>query len=202
MSQWFEYMVLGLALATPFGPVNLEMIKVGMKQGFLSSWVIGMGDVLSNVLLVFSIYAFLSYWLHMTWFHSLLSIIGGVFMIGLSLSSIKKIRITWLASFPILSLLSRGFFLGLVNPMDSLSWLGVIGASGNQSPTQLTIRFFWMLFGISIWNTGLSLSASVFRRGVQPLYMERILLITNIALLCYGLYFVWNGIQPLFLPPN
>ncbi len=52
METWMGYFILGFALSTPIGPVNIEMIRQGISSGFYPSWLVGLGDVISNLLIV------------------------------------------------------------------------------------------------------------------------------------------------------
>ena len=56
MGVFFSYVLLGLSLAAPIGPINAAQMDKGIKYGFLNAWVLGLGSVLADVfymLLVF-----------------------------------------------------------------------------------------------------------------------------------------------------
>ena len=43
MNIFFSYIILGLSLAAPIGPVNAAQLDHGIKNGFLHSWFVGLG---------------------------------------------------------------------------------------------------------------------------------------------------------------
>ncbi|WP_193744115.1 LysE family transporter [Geomicrobium sp. JCM 19039] len=54
------FIVFGFVVALPVGPVTIEMIRVSMRSGFLSAWMIGIGGMVIDVGMILLIYFGLS----------------------------------------------------------------------------------------------------------------------------------------------
>lgn len=55
-----QQIVLGISLAAPVGPINIEMLKRGIERGFWHAWVVGIGGMTADVLFMLLIYFGLS----------------------------------------------------------------------------------------------------------------------------------------------
>lgn len=44
--------MIGLAIALPVGPVITELIRRGLRGGFLQAWLVGLGAAASHAILV------------------------------------------------------------------------------------------------------------------------------------------------------
>lgn len=60
LSSFFASVLLGLSLSIPIGPINIEMVKRGIKYGFFHSWVVGLGGMSADIVLMFAIFFGLS----------------------------------------------------------------------------------------------------------------------------------------------
>lgn len=56
MSMWFSYMLLGISLSAPVGPVNVAQIKAGLRGGFWNAWCVGIGAMCADVVFMLLIY--------------------------------------------------------------------------------------------------------------------------------------------------
>lgn len=56
LGVFFSYIFLGLSLAAPIGPINAAQINQGIKNGFLHSWMIGLGSILGELLFIAAVY--------------------------------------------------------------------------------------------------------------------------------------------------
>ncbi|MGM2834842.1 LysE family transporter, partial [Bacillus cereus group sp. Bce025] len=45
-----QQIVLGISLAAPVGPINIEMLKRGIERGFWDAWVVGIGGMTADIL--------------------------------------------------------------------------------------------------------------------------------------------------------
>jgi len=52
----FSYILLGISLSAPVGPINVAQINKGIKNGFLSAWLVGVGAMSAGVVMMFLIY--------------------------------------------------------------------------------------------------------------------------------------------------
>ena len=56
MGVLFSYVLLGLSLAAPIGPVNATQLDRGIKYGFLHAWLVGVGAVLADGVYMLIVY--------------------------------------------------------------------------------------------------------------------------------------------------
>jgi len=56
MGVLFSYVLLGLSLAAPIGPVNAAQLDRGIKYGFLHAWLVGVGAVLADGVYMLIVY--------------------------------------------------------------------------------------------------------------------------------------------------
>lgn len=48
MNIFLSYIVLGLSLSAPVGPVNAAQIDKGIKNGFWHAWIFGLGAMTAD----------------------------------------------------------------------------------------------------------------------------------------------------------
>lgn len=63
MNIFLSYIVLGLSLSAPVGPVNAAQIDKGIKNGFWHAWIFGLGAMTADGLYMLFIYFGLSQFL-------------------------------------------------------------------------------------------------------------------------------------------
>ena len=56
MNIFLSYILLGLSLAAPIGPINAAQIDKGIKYGFMHSWLIGVGAVVADGVYMLVVY--------------------------------------------------------------------------------------------------------------------------------------------------
>ncbi len=67
-----QQIVLGISLAAPVGPINIEMLKRGIERGFWHAWVVGIGGMTADVFIyashlfrfIFCVYVYICTSLH------------------------------------------------------------------------------------------------------------------------------------------
>jgi threonine/homoserine/homoserine lactone efflux protein len=196
METWMGYFILGFALSTPIGPVNIEMIRQGISSGFYPSWLVGLGDVISNLLIVgIILYGFSSGIVDVSYL-AFIAVAGGAYLIYLGASNLKtKLSIS---SWPRpVHLLAKGFVLGFINPMDFLSWSGVYSTIHQHPPSFLITAFTYLMIGCGMWNLLLSLSVSWCRPYIKPAFIQGFQLISGLILCGYGIFLAWFGFKML-----
>jgi threonine/homoserine/homoserine lactone efflux protein len=195
MESWFHFLLLGLALSTPVGPANLEMIKLGMNRGFYLSWLVGLGDVFSNLFFMLILLYGVSDWLAHEWVRAIFSIIGGLFLIQLGLRSNLTISLLSVSFPDPVSAMVKGFCLGLINPSDLLSWLGIYSSISQQSIDFIWSAFAWLLIGSCLWNSLLSFVVSHCRHFVNPTFLQIFMRGASLLLAVYGASFLIRGVS-------
>lgn len=56
VGAFFSYMLLGLSLAAPIGPINAAQLDKGIKNGFLHAWFLGIGATSVDALYMLVVY--------------------------------------------------------------------------------------------------------------------------------------------------
>ncbi|MGC5325394.1 LysE family transporter [Brevibacillus sp. SYSU BS000544] len=69
--MFFQYIVFGISLAISIGPVNIELIKQGITRGFLPSWLVGIGGMSADFVILSIIFlglgsCFTSFFAHLS----------------------------------------------------------------------------------------------------------------------------------------
>ena len=52
ISMIFSYILLGISLSAPVGPINIAQINKGIKM-VLSAWLVGVGAMSADVVMMF-----------------------------------------------------------------------------------------------------------------------------------------------------
>ncbi|WP_217587586.1 LysE family translocator [Lentibacillus saliphilus] len=207
MSLYFGYILLGLSLSAPVGPINAAQLDKGIHHGFLHAWIVGVGamvgDLLFMGLIYFGVYQFLTTPLMKTflWLFGcfILTYTGVETIVGakeklrnqaeVDTSSIKKA-------------FRSGFLIAISNPLNIIFWLGIYGAvlaktSGMYSHQQLLLYSSGIIIGILVWDLFMAGVASSFRRFFSTRVLYGITVGAGLMLIGFGMYFCYEGVQML-----
>ena len=55
MAIFFSYVLLGLSLAAPIGPINAGQLDKGIKKGFWHAWIFGWGAILADAVFIITV---------------------------------------------------------------------------------------------------------------------------------------------------
>src|SRR5690625_4801229 len=164
MVLFFTYVVAGLAIAMPVGPITVEMTKQGLKNGFMHGWVVGLGGMTIDFALILTLYVGLSSLLQLSFVQIPMWLIGAVFLLLVAYDSIKNADrdITLAGEKPTKSLWSsyRDGFLVAVSPGNIIFWLSVYGAVLSNAYNSTNSASFFsiaagVLTGILLHDSGL-----------------------------------------------
>ncbi|MGG1369418.1 LysE family transporter [Priestia megaterium] len=208
--EWFliaiKQIILGISLAAPVGPINIEMIKKGLTKGFWASWLVGLRDMTADILFILliligltpfvqmhavtvSLYAIGFVMLTFVGFQSMKQAVSHSFSIDANKPSIKRDKSFF-----------TGFFIALMNPLNIVFWFGVFGSSLSeslQSQTWLSVFFhsFFIIFGILLWNLNISSSIHFTRKFITPKLLRFITLGAGFLLFLFGCQFGFKCIS-------
>ncbi|MBB6284810.1 LysE family translocator [Geobacillus subterraneus] len=205
METFIRDLVLGLSLAAPIGPVNAAQLDRGMRGGFIPAWLFGLGAVTADLVYIALVYFGIGEWAKEPIVQTFLWLFGAFVLLYTGAESvwnahavtIRQERKTesafgsWLA----------GFLLSLLNPLSILFWLGVYGsvlaqmAAAGGGEGQVIWRTATILVGVVLWDMALAAAAGGFRRHVTANVLAAASLLSGIALVGFGLYFGWQGVQ-------
>ena len=134
-----KQIVLGLSIAAPIGPINIEIIRRGLFQGFWPSLLVGAGGMTADCIIMFLMYQGLSYVLALEEVQLILIVIGALVLTYTGLQSFihqKEPAIVMERDHPMKKGLMHsyltGVFIAAFNPLNILFWLGILWISFKQ----------------------------------------------------------------------
>jgi threonine/homoserine/homoserine lactone efflux protein len=207
MELMLSHFLLGISFAVPMGPVNFEIVRRGIGQGFLCAWIVSLGALTADVVYLFAIKQGISTWMSIQWIHVTLTWLGAVFFLKLSYSSIKSsFQSADHAMIQIASLQPSkwsafwsGFLISIMNPISFLFWLGVYGSLyvsllQKQDTNMMILCIIFLFLGIAVWNINIATTVHFSRKYLHTKAVQIITLITGLVLLGFGIKFLWTGI--------
>lgn len=207
MSLFLSYVILGLTLAAPIGPVNAAQLDRGIKHGFLHSWLVGIGAMLADVVYMLVVYLGLVSFIDTPIVQTFLWIFGAFVLIytGVeSMISAGSIHIQNLRSRePLYKAFFSGFMMSLTNPLTILFWLGIYGSvlaqtAASASTNELLLYSSAIILGLLVWDVSMATISSGFRKILTSRLLILISVLSGISLVGFGVYFGYQGIKLLF----
>jgi threonine/homoserine/homoserine lactone efflux protein len=205
MIQVIQNIILGLSFSAIIGPVSIEVIKRGIKHGFLPAFLLGLGASAADATYLLIIYFGLSSFFHIPqvkivlWFFGLLILLYLGYLSIMEFSS--KINFKEKPKAGKNSFIT-GYLITISNPMTIVLWLGIFGAiiaSSNQNVTRIVAIFntLTVLIGVLLWFLILSLLLHFGKKFINEKTIRYVSLIAGLAILGFGLYFGYNAIISL-----
>ena len=179
-------LILGLMLAAPIGPVSVEMIRRGLRAGFLSAFSIRLGGAIGNTLCLVGTYFGLSHIMGYPMLVNALGLAGAGLLIYMGLSAfLKKIDTVDLESESnVKNGLTFGLYLSVANPVALVFWPGLFAADLDPTSPLTMLGFtenLLIIAGVLLWGAGLSI---VLDYGSRFINHKNILIINKISGLC------------------
>lgn len=192
--------MLGLTLAAPIGPVNLEIIKRGLHSGFKQAFLTGAGAMSADTTYLTLIFFGLTSFLNMTLMKIVLGIVGSLILIYLGVISAKeffnKSAVAKTNPKPLFkSSFITGYVLAISSPMTIVWWTGVFGALLTSQTSMANNLFaflscFSILLGCFVWVFFLAVALHWGRKFVNTKFLKSISLTAGIFLIGFGFYFL------------
>ncbi len=203
------YILLGLSLSAPIGPINAAQLDKGIKGGFWHAWCVGLGALLADLAYMFLVYFGVVQILNNPYVKAFLWLFGFMVLLYTGFESIKdagKITSRQMrgGSTPLYKSFLSGFFMSFFNPLSILFWLGIYGsiladAASTYPMSQLLIYSGGIVIGILIWDFSMAAASSMFRRFLTSGVLRSISILSGISLLGFGAYFGVQAARMLFL---
>lgn len=206
MSIFFSYVLLGLSLAAPIGPVNATQLDRGIKYGFLHSWLVGIGAMIADGLYMLVVYLGLVTFIDTPILQTFLWLFGSFVLLYTGVESVltaRKIEFQntrnrescYKAFF-------SGFMMSLTNPLTILFWLGIYGsilARTAATATQNELLFYSaaIITGLLVWDVTMATISSSFRKILTSRLLVIVSAISGLSLVGFGIYFAYQGIKLL-----
>ena len=195
-----QNIVLGISLAAPVGPVTISVVKSGLKHGFFSALLVGLGAALTDTTYLLLIFFGMSNLFSIPIVEICIWIFGMLFLFYLGSinlkeffkpnSSVKKIVVSKNAFL-------TGYVITISNPITIIWWISVFGTILNFSFTNsfdviLLFTSLTIILGVILWFSTLSALIYLGKKYVNDIILRYASLITGVVFIGFGLYFAYN----------
>ncbi|MBO9128175.1 LysE family transporter [Bacillus sp. 165] len=201
-----QQIVLGVSLAAPVGPINVEMLKRGIEQGFWHAWMVGIGGMTADIIYMLLIYFGLSSFFMHTYVQVFMYSIGFFLLLQLGLSSLKQgisqkeMKYIKKEMGGIRESFFSGFSIALSNPLNLIFWFGVYGSTLSSlltkvDRTEAVVYSFCIILGIILWNLNIAFSVHFGRTLLTQRSLNYITAGAGLVLIGYSIHFACKALQ-------
>jgi threonine/homoserine/homoserine lactone efflux protein len=196
--------VIGFVIAAPIGPVNVEIIRRGLWEGFRAALLTGIGSTIADVVYILIAYAGADPLSHRAGASRLLFSAGALVLIYLGGMAIRGA----MRPVPLPSAagdepgggagrgrraFAAGFVITILNPMTIAFWLGILGAALAARPRQqFGIELLYvvsLMTGCLIWVVLLAAGLHFGRSLVRGPALRIVSAVAGLSLIGFGLQF-------------
>lgn len=199
MNTFFTSALLGLSISIPVGTVTIQMMKQGLRNGFMYGWMVGLGGMTFDLGMILLIYLGFSTYLNLPIVQHIMWLAGCLFLLYLSIDSFKESRKTRVIEGEAENKsLRKSYLSGLlvaVSPSNIVFWIGVFGtvlaASFDHSSTSAAFiaSAAGILAGILLHDVALMAFVHYTRRFVSDTFLHWFSIVAGCLLLGFSLYF-------------
>ena len=191
--------LIGVAIALPVGPVITEVIRHGLRSGFVPAWLVGLGAAASHAILVSLTLLGVVALLDRPIWHIIL---GGAGIVVLGYLGVDAMRASSVP--PNTAAASReghpflvGFSIGIANPITLLWFLTVggalIAAHGGGKSGLLAVAFgASFVAGVLCWDTVVASLAGYGRRWMGPNTLRALNVTAGLVFFGFALRLLWK----------
>lgn len=207
MNVFLSYILLGLSLAAPIGPINAAQIDRGIRNGFMHSWLIGVGAVVADGIYMLVVYIGVVQFLETAFMQTFLWFFGSFVLIYTGIETFMKagkINLEYSrGKEPLIKSFFSGFLMSISNPLTILFWLGIYGSvlaktAATYDTSQLVLYSSAIFIGLLVWDLAMASVASSSRKYLTSHWLVGISLLSGLSLIGFGIYFGMQAFQNLF----
>ncbi|WP_058306225.1 LysE family transporter [Gracilibacillus massiliensis] len=207
MGVFLSYVFLGLSLAAPLGPINAAQINHGIRNGFLHSWMVGLGSLLGEIIFILGVFFGVVHFLETPFMKTFLWSFGAFVLLYTGIESMLSTKTVDSIEERTKDSLSKtfrsGFLITISNPLSILFWLGIYGSVlANTIDKYDHLHLFWygaaILIGVMIWDVTMALVSSSSRHMFSTNTLKLISTITGLSLIGFAIYFGFQAVQLIF----
>lgn len=198
---------VGIILAAPIGPINIEIVRRGIRDGFVHGWTMGLGALTADTIYALLIVTGFARFAENEQLRVVLFFAGAAMMTYLAYGSIQSaLKETNLDSsglvIPRRRTFVAGFMLAAFNPFGIVYWLTVGAGLAADAATRFgeggaPILVIGVMLGIFLWVTSISVVAQISRRFVTGPAMRWITGISGVLLFGFAAWFLYSGVNLL-----
>ncbi|WP_059173632.1 LysE family translocator [Bacillus sp. FJAT-27445] len=206
MTVYLSYILLGLSLAAPIGPINAAQLDRGIRYGFWHSWLTGVGAAAADGIYMIIVYIGVVKFIDAPIVQTFLWLFGAFVLLYSGIESLLNAKDLTIGGGrkkePLIKSFMSGFFMSLSNPLTILFWLGIYGSvlaktAATSSSSQLILYSLAIFTGLLTWDISMAMLASGAKRLLTSALLTAISVISGLSLIGFGLYFGWKGIDAL-----
>lgn len=179
------YVILGLSLSAPIGPINAAQLDKGIRGGFMPAWFVGLGAIAADIIYMLLVYFGIVHLLELPFVRVFLWMFGCFVLIYTGVESIKNAGTLAPSQMrgddsELVKSFTQGFLMSLFNPLSIMFWLGIYGSvlakAVNDSPMdQLLIYSGAIIFGVLLWDLFMATTVSFFANTSLLLCLKELL---------------------------
>lgn len=197
-----QNILLGLTLAAPIGPVNVEIIQRGLRDGFRQALFTGAGAMCADATYLTLIFFGMTAFLSNAFLSSFLGYAGSFVLMYLGAVSLREVfqkenrqarppRRIFKYAFV------AGYALAISSPMTIVWWTGIFGAlMASQGPVKTSLSAFVsclsILLGCFLWVLFLAVSLHWGKKMLNASSIRIVNLAAGLFLIGFGVYFLWR----------
>jgi threonine/homoserine/homoserine lactone efflux protein len=199
-------MFVGVALAAPIGPINIEIVRRGLSGGFVHGWLVGVGALSADTIYATLVVSGLTPLadrpaLRVPLFLAGAAMLGYVGYLSLRAALRDEESVAAVPAGGRRSYVT-GFFMAAFNPMGIVYWLSIGAALVASAVAQVGRAGSPMLVGgvfvgIFCWVTFLSAVGQVGRRFITGLGFRIITGLGGALIVAFGLWFFLQALVGL-----
>lgn len=192
-------LLLGLSLAAPIGPVNLESIRRGLAGGFSPCFTLWLGTALGNTLTLLVVYFSIGSYITIPIVKIITWVVGGAMLGRMGYHGIRDSFNDSLLeksspSFRMQNSITIGFILALANPMAIVWWIGVFGGHMSSTGADETLMSHMIIIaGVILWAAFLASMLSIGRKFITPKSMKWVSFLSGISLSYFALLYFYRA---------
>lgn len=201
-------MFIGVALAAPIGPINIEIIDRGIRFGFRSGWLVGLGALSVDTLYALLVVSGLTPLADSPALRVPLFLAGGVMLAIVGVNSLRaalssKPERVVAAPHPGRSYVT-GLLIAALSPMGIVYWLSVGAALVAEAVDRVgragaPVLVGGVFLGLLAWVTTIALLARIASRFVTGQGMRWITGISGVVILGFASWFFVQGFSAVAL---
>ena len=198
---------VGIILAAPIGPINIEIVRRGLRDGFMHSWLLGLGALSADTIYALLIVSGFARFAENEQLRVVLFFAGAAMMAYIGFGSLRSAfgEVDMQSSgleIPRSRTYAAGFMLALLSPFGIVYWLTVGGGLAAEAVNRFgdgaaPVLVIGVMLGIFLWVTTLSTVAQVSRRFVTGPAIRWITGISGVLLFGFAAWFLYSGLALL-----